>query len=1043
MRELSHGCRTLIAGDRLMLEYRLDDLHWADFEKLCQALLKAKLGVGVEAWGGSGDWGNDAYCQAPLSYPGSEVQQGPFQFQAKFVQGANAAGAKPRAPLVAAVKKECERIKKRKQPPPLVYSLLTNVVLSPQLRGVVEGIIQDALSGSTKVIVHGGNDICSWLHMHEDIVRVFPQLLSHRNLSELVKQSLQGDVEKKTTMTPKPELSAALKKKKKQARAASRKHNTQSALRLWSEVRKQAEKEGNKAEELGARLKIVLAHAWDERIPNEALKLADECLRDAKTIDLGDDRCLLLQLIGEAHRIKGNIDLARGFIISALEHARKSGSSGDEGFALLSLSALDHSSGRDQDDAKALANVELAYNAFATLYASGDNEKQKSAKDGFAQCHCWKAKIFDHVRPDDALAEWTRALEAFQSLGKDWDWDTADTLLQRANLRIRIGEHVSSASDLDGAAKLFQHIGNTVGLAKCYLNYGELLDSMGRRNEAAEQYQQAVAIAATWKNDSRASYFNFRYACKLAEMRKFDDAESIFLSLANADWLERELKLTVISQLCLIAQVTKKDEELKERCSLALSLIDNLIQEATTADARRSLLIKKAQHLEQVGQYDQALQSLRKAIERFEEAGDQEGVIECWSQIRGIMQHLKDRKKEREAADKILSLGAEKICPMIAAITLQMLAQLNIEEQRFSEASAQLDRAEELEPKNPVGVMIAADLRRKLPQLLSQNLRDSERLDRPPQRDLRSLIQELHEWCKCYPKKREAILPLWYYIRHADLWGIFRSMLGVKFLICAVDATKFDKLENSLRGHGDLYVWGTNFGLKSEAKAEWVPLPLDLPLPPGTTLLLNEPVATATTETTVSANTAFDKVGLLKRTNGLPDKRYYLACLRDVDGFPDGSPFFGGRKFRLDPKVATFMLDRPAKDLVANNLFCLPLNESEVAPNLKRTMQVAWENGAIPVFSERLPYSDEISAVCDSMIELPIGAATSLAAAKKIWANFLSSYSDAPQSSLATFNKEMAALHHTELKDRLPIRVYLLRFQAGSQVANHAAVVIT
>lgn len=78
-----------------MLEYRLDDLNWAEFEALCQALLKATLGVGVESWGGSGDWGIDACCQAPLRYPASEVQNGPFQFQVKFVHGANAAAAKP------------------------------------------------------------------------------------------------------------------------------------------------------------------------------------------------------------------------------------------------------------------------------------------------------------------------------------------------------------------------------------------------------------------------------------------------------------------------------------------------------------------------------------------------------------------------------------------------------------------------------------------------------------------------------------------------------------------------------------------------------------------------------------------------------------------------------------------------------------------------------------------------------------------------------------------------------------------------------------
>jgi tetratricopeptide (TPR) repeat protein len=182
-----------------MLEYRLDDLHWGEFEKLCQALLKAELGVGIEAWGGSGDWGNDAYCQAPLRYPGSDLQQGPFQFQVKFVEGANAAGAKPRAPLVAAVKKECQRIKKRNRPTPRVYSLLTNVPLSLDLRRAVEDILREALPGCV-VVVHGGHDICSWLHKHPAVVRMFPQLLSHRDLTEVVRQAIHGTSDNAATL---------------------------------------------------------------------------------------------------------------------------------------------------------------------------------------------------------------------------------------------------------------------------------------------------------------------------------------------------------------------------------------------------------------------------------------------------------------------------------------------------------------------------------------------------------------------------------------------------------------------------------------------------------------------------------------------------------------------------------------------------------------------------------------------------------------------------------------------------------------------------
>jgi hypothetical protein len=110
------------------------------------------------------------------------------------------------------------------------------------------------------------------------------------------------------------ELSAALKKKKKGARAASRKHNVDSAIRLWNQVRKQADKEGNKAEELGARLEIVLALARDEGNPNEALKLADACLRHAKNVDLGNARCrysnLLARFIGLKETSTRLVDLS-------------------------------------------------------------------------------------------------------------------------------------------------------------------------------------------------------------------------------------------------------------------------------------------------------------------------------------------------------------------------------------------------------------------------------------------------------------------------------------------------------------------------------------------------------------------------------------------------------------------------------------------------------------------------------------------------------------------------------------------------------------
>src|SRR5689334_9770938 len=98
-----------------MIKYHLDDLGWYQFETLIQSLLKAEISMAIEAWGGHSDWGRDAYSATELPFPNrKEDSPGPFVFQAKFVEGANAKGAKPRKALLAAVEAEVERIHSRK-----------------------------------------------------------------------------------------------------------------------------------------------------------------------------------------------------------------------------------------------------------------------------------------------------------------------------------------------------------------------------------------------------------------------------------------------------------------------------------------------------------------------------------------------------------------------------------------------------------------------------------------------------------------------------------------------------------------------------------------------------------------------------------------------------------------------------------------------------------------------------------------------------------------------------------------------------------------
>ncbi|MEK6408375.1 MAG: hypothetical protein AABN34_15720 [Acidobacteriota bacterium] len=178
-----------------MLRYDLDKLAWWDFESLIQTLLKERLGIGIEAWGGNkSDLGRDAYYPGSLSFPTDAPTEGPFLFQCKFVEGANAAGADPTPALVRAMRAECSRIAERNwEENPTVYALFTNVVLTPKNRQQIEKLIRTVLPGAT-ICSQGGTDVCALLDCTPQIVRRFPQLMGLRDFTDLLRETVNADI---------------------------------------------------------------------------------------------------------------------------------------------------------------------------------------------------------------------------------------------------------------------------------------------------------------------------------------------------------------------------------------------------------------------------------------------------------------------------------------------------------------------------------------------------------------------------------------------------------------------------------------------------------------------------------------------------------------------------------------------------------------------------------------------------------------------------------------------------------------------------------
>ena len=210
---------------------------------------------------------------------------------------------------------------------------------------------------------------------------------SRRAAEELLAACRGEDITRHSTKVPSDELDGL----KRQAYRAGRRHQEDEALRLWSEIRQRAEDANLESEVVSADLEAVFVRMQHGADLDEVLSDLDRCITSAASVDLGHERSRMLQLLGEAHRIKRNWDQAAGAINKALELARKGDRPDDEGWALLSLAVLEHHRGDKKSGAES-ALIDKAYDCFSAAYATGNEDRVLSARQGFANCHFSRAR---------------------------------------------------------------------------------------------------------------------------------------------------------------------------------------------------------------------------------------------------------------------------------------------------------------------------------------------------------------------------------------------------------------------------------------------------------------------------------------------------------------------------------------------------------------------------------------------------------------------------------------------------------------------------
>ena len=172
----------------MALKYNIGAIGWYNFETLVQALLKAVIGPGVTAFGGSKDEGRDAAFSGNASYPTREEEwagEWVFQMKSHDVENGNPTNRKS---LVSAFPSELKSVLKRHARIDN-YVLITNVPLTPKNSDDLHAAARESgFAGNFDVI--DGKNVCTLLDNYPQIRRSYPQLLGLADLRELLNQDL-------------------------------------------------------------------------------------------------------------------------------------------------------------------------------------------------------------------------------------------------------------------------------------------------------------------------------------------------------------------------------------------------------------------------------------------------------------------------------------------------------------------------------------------------------------------------------------------------------------------------------------------------------------------------------------------------------------------------------------------------------------------------------------------------------------------------------------------------------------------------------------
>jgi tetratricopeptide (TPR) repeat protein len=784
------------------------------------------------------------------------------------------------------------------------------------------------------------------------------------------------------------------------------------AIPVLEKALKTATEAKHKAAE--AKIRLRLGHALFEG--REDCVAAEEHFR--KALELAGElpsvtRHSALHGLADMLLWAGRLDEAGAVVPTSLEVAKSLGDQEAVARSLISIALLERSLGRAET---AETHLDDAIRAFHQLALTLKGEKRQENAHALAVCYQNKAQL---KRDDGKLEE----AFAFHAKVEELHRESGDKL-NAGKIHLLTGKlHCANADSEKGfkcfkrAIEIFLELKNQMWMAR-------VAECMARLYAQHERWKEAIepAFAAVdgFKEAGRsgeqvmAMLFAARLAAKYYEWgaREFVRLQIHEISKSAPKDKEAEIMAKVSAQIsrvheeidekvrnhadvhsllneakllaekgqlheelaeCLLAEMhlltRKEDKEKRQQfVESAIAAMKKALDSTSIPKRRGHLMGELSALFRRLGNKPESMLWLRRAGEIFEQSGDVFGLANYHGSLAELHRENGSLEDEVAAYKKVLELTEGRSFHHLAAGTRINLAASFRFSGDFDRALALLAEAEAICERHQMKDFIPAIARNR------SDIETEQRAGQAASHTLPQMLCSLHQLLRYKPENAVAYLAFWYFAWKTELMAVLRSGPGISLMLVTDDVPRFLEFAAKFGNLADHFLMATTQEPTVVAEKQVLPIPPTWRFPASFPFLGIRKIKAQSAEEEPNAQAEADagppNIKLSGPATMLPPYMF-VSVPSDVPGEGHVSTLSTPH---LPPEAIDLMIQRPIKELIRRRAAWFPSPRHDSEDAFLTDLRVSHERGLFPVYFDRLPTSDAVSAIGGVQIAIPAAA---------------------------------------------------------------------